>query len=83
MKVKTGRRINRWLRKNSAELQALLLMQIFKAKAINTQFGLFSRDNLTPQTLKLSARKLLHKHKQIKIKARFKHKNQMYEPLCL
>ena len=83
MKEKTGRRFNRWLRKISAELQTLLLIQIIEAKAINTQFGPFSRDNLTPQTLILSARKLLHRHKQNKIQARFKHKNQMYEPLCL
>ena len=67
----------------SAELQTLLLIQILKTKAINTQFGSFSRDNLTPQTLKLSARKLLYKHRQIENQARFKHKNQMYEPLCL
>jgi len=51
MKWKTRRRFNRWLRKISAELQTLLLIQIFKTKAINTQFGPFSRDNLTPQTL--------------------------------
>ena len=74
MKEKTGRRFNRWLRKISAELQTLLLIQIFKTEAINTQFGPFSRDNLTPQTLILSARKLLYKHRQIKIQARFKHK---------
>ena len=71
---KTRRRFNRWLRKISAELQTLLLIQIFKNKALNTQFGPFSRDNLTPQTLILSARKLLHRHKQIKIQARLKHK---------
>ena len=35
----------------SAELQTLLLIQISKTKAINAQFGPFSRDNLTPQTL--------------------------------
>ena len=80
---KTRRRFNRWLRKISAELQTLLLIQIFKTKALSTQFGPFSRDNLTPQTLTLSARKLLYKHRQIKNRARFKHKNQMYEPLCL
>ena len=62
---KTRRRFNQWLRKFSAELQTLLLIQIFKTKAINTQFGPFSRDNLTPQTLIQSARKLLHKHSQI------------------
>ena len=50
-RINTGRRFNRWLRKISAELQTLLLIQIFKTKAINTQFGPFSRDNLTPQTL--------------------------------
>ena len=60
MQCKTRRRFNRWLRKFSAELQTLLLIQIIEAKAINTQFGPFSRDNLTPQTLILSARKLLH-----------------------
>ena len=37
--------------KFSAELQTLLLIQISKTKAINTQLGSFSRDNLTPQTL--------------------------------
>ena len=72
MQGKPGRRFNRWLREISAELQTLLLIQIFKTKAINTQFGPFSRDNLTPQTLILSARKFLHKHRQIKIQARFK-----------
>ena len=51
MKRKTRRRFNRWLKKISAELQTLLLIQNFKTKAINTQFGPFSRDNLTPQTL--------------------------------
>ena len=51
MHGKPGRRCNRWLREFSAELQTLLLIQIFKTKAINTQFGPFSRDNLTPQTL--------------------------------
>ena len=51
MQVKTGRRFNRWLRRFAAELQTLLLIQISKTKAINTQFGSFSRDNLTPQTL--------------------------------
>ena len=74
MQEKAGRQFNRWLRKFSAELQTLLLIQIFKTKALNTQFGPFSRDNLTPQTLILSAHKLLHRHKQIKIQARFKHK---------
>ena len=68
---KTRRRFNRWLRKFSAELQTLLLIQISKTKAINAQFGPFSRDNLTPQTLILSARKLLHTHRQIKIQVRF------------
>ena len=47
MQVKTGRRFNRWLRKFAAGLQTLLLIQISKTKAINTQFGPFSRDNLT------------------------------------
>ena len=74
MQWKTMRRLNRWLRKFVVELQTLLLIQISKTKAINTQFGPFSRDNLTPQTLILSARKLLHKHRQIKIQARFKYK---------
>ena len=72
MQWKTRRRFNRWLRKFSAKLQTLLLIQILKTKAINTQFGPFSRDNLTPQILIQSARKLLHKHRQIKIQARFK-----------
>ena len=74
MQRKTSHRFNRRLRKISAELQTLLLIQIFKTKAMNTQFGPISRDNLTPQTLILSARKLLHRHKQIKIQARFTHK---------
>ena len=51
MRWKTRRRFNRWLKKISAELQTLLLIQILKTKAINTQFGPFLRDNLTPQTL--------------------------------
>ena len=51
MQGKTRRRFNWWLRKFSAELQTLLLIQISKTKAINTQLGSFSRDNLTPQTL--------------------------------
>ena len=72
MQEKTGRRFNRWLREFSAELQTLLLIQISKTNTKNTQFGPFSRDNLTPQTLILSARKFLHKHRQIKIQARFK-----------
>ena len=71
MHGKPGRRLNRWWREFSTELQTLLLIQIFKTKAINTQFWSFSRDNLTPQTLILSARKLLHKHRQKKIQARF------------
>ena len=51
MQEKTGRRFNRWLREFAAELQTLLLIRISKTEAINAQFGPFSRDNLTPQTL--------------------------------
>ena len=51
MQGKTRRRINWWLRKFFCWTTKSTSDPNIKTKAINAQFGPFSRDNLTPQTL--------------------------------
>ena len=77
MKWKTRRRFNRWLRKFSAELQTLLLIQIFQNQSHkHSIWTIFERHLHPSNTHTYSARNLLHKHRQIKIQARINIKSK-------